>query len=311
MRATEWTRAWRYPRARWASALVPFFFAVLLLGAASLGRAFAAGPNLPPPADPAIAFSKAASASVNKLMVMNVNGSNQATVFTSSALFSAPSWSPDGQSLAFSIGTATQLWRVDVVVVNGVPQGQNPLMLAAFDGTCSTRDPAWSPVGNVIAYATFCSDPYPSLVAIPATGGTPTPLYTAPAGHYVVTPSWNWDASKIAFVEMDSAGLDSIRVLELGSGIVTTVLGPGPFINSIDWARQNVDQVAFSSGGAVKILDLPTGVVTTVTTGRYPTWSPDNTKLAFDNKGKVRTITLSTGATSVLAGGQKPDWRRF
>ncbi|UCG69530.1 MAG: hypothetical protein JSV09_00455, partial [Thermoplasmata archaeon] len=83
-----------------------------------------------PPADPAIAYRVQKGRAFN-LMVMNADGSNQAVVYTADYIGN-PTWAPDGSAIAFLMQQEDytyDLWRIDVSVVNGEPQGSNPTEL--------------------------------------------------------------------------------------------------------------------------------------------------------------------------------------
>ncbi len=277
-----------------------------------------------PPADPAIAYQGKHKGSL-VLMVMNADGSHRTPIHTHP--IEMPSWSPDGKSIAFQ--SSSELWAIDVTVVDGKPQGSNLRELLHDAGYwCS---PAWSPLGDEIAFAQGPIESPPSspisISIIPADGtGTPVVLYSAQAGHKVRYPAWSGDAKRIAFVEWDpSAGAlrtNTIKMLtqdENGYWDVTVVYEgePGLRIRYLDWARTK-DVLAYSTtlymspGENVYTLDLSQGSSPIlVTEGRSPSWSPDDAKLVFDVKGDVMTIDLTSGETQTLAKrGIYLDWRR-
>lgn len=273
-----------------------------------------------PPALPVIAYQ---GDQVDDIMVMNADGSNQVMVFdnTQGMESGLPSWSPDGASIAFV--NYHELWRVDVVLVNGVPTGQNAHMIAADDacGGAACLVPAWSPLGTVIATRTRASDGG-DIWLVPSDGGVPTRLYTSPAGSFIFSMAWRSDGTQLAFSEaVNYGGPGSIKVLDLASGTVTTVLGPSdsqyPFL---DWSETE-DLLAYSTvGGArdgIYTLDLTTGDSAWVDYGKAPTFSPDTSKIAFQDrcprggfKMCLWSIDLVTEETVNLARGTFPDWAR-
>lgn len=300
--------------------------ACLLFTAAAFGqgkgKGGGGGGKESPPADPAIAVKQ--TGTVSKLMVMNDDGSNKTAVFTEvkfRVFPGLPSWSPGADSIAFTRSIGSQhfeLWRIDVTVVDGVPQGSNLTKL--FDDAVTH---AWSPLGNEIAFAEgFTANPPSSLFAIPAGGGTPGELYSAPEGHVVFWPAWSPDGTRLAFVELDAERAKSIRILDLAWGTVVTTgfaLGAEYDIDFLDWARTQ-DKLAFnvtrrdgSEPRVVFTLDITTGELVRVAEGRAPTWSPDDTRLAYNDKhGNLVSVDLATGdITKISKSAGRPDWRRF
>jgi len=264
------------------------------------------------PADPAIAFR-----SGNNLRVMNADGSNATTVYTGippGTQGMNPSWSPSGTRIALMNDTH-DLWRIDVSVVGGTPQGTNPTEL--LDRSTSLFHAQWSPLGDQIAFVDI--NLY-TLEALPVSGGPPMVLYTGTTP--VHSPTFSPDASRIAFTE---AG--SIKLLERSSGTVTTVLGSdfgagfSSGVNFLDWGRAS-DVLVFSVGSksradtGIYTVNVSGGTPTFLVEGLFPSWSPDDSKVVFvelERGGNLAIFELArqrlTRFTKVK--GDWPDWRRF
>jgi Tol biopolymer transport system component len=98
-----------------------------------------------PPADPAIAYRIGDS-----IWVMNDDGSNQAVVLDEAEypgfeVSGAPSWSPDGASLAFAGHYNTDgtygIFILDITIVDGVPQGSGFRQIVSDESElCRTKD---------------------------------------------------------------------------------------------------------------------------------------------------------------------------
>lgn len=276
-----------------------------------------------PPADPAIAYLLWKKNYGYKLMVMNADGSRQTTVYDPGGSLVSPNWSPDGKSITFT--RQWELWRIDIEVINGVPQGSNLTML--WDD-CVLCDPAWSPSGDVIAFVTgYSSRPPSTLFRIPANGGSPEELYTAPEGSSIMSLAWSQDASQIAFYERH-AGEGFIKILDVASKGVTTVLGPvSDLLGALDWAGTQdvlVFHILYARSKKpidIYTLDIASGETTRIAEGyNSPSFSPDDTQLVFNTvsggegvsgKHDVIVYDFATGQMERLAKGSEADWRSF
>ncbi|MFQ6107434.1 MAG: TolB family protein [Thermoplasmata archaeon] len=279
-----------------------------------------------PPADPAIAFCQS-----NRIWVMNDDGSNQAVVFEGYFGYNSLSWSPDAKSLAWSgykyvpnvPGYDHGVWRIDVNVVDGEPQGSNLQRLVTPPGEDHyIGGAAWSPLGDEIAYMVRISDTESGIDAVPATGGTPYRIYTSPDGFGVLAGSdvtWRSDGSRLAFISVEISVARSIMIIDRATGTVTHSLLTGQFhFSGLDWA-QGVDSLIFDDGnsGMIYTVDIGTETAEPVVTGSLPSWSPDNSKIVYQQqlnrrKHKISTYEFSTGDITPLAKGPaRSDWRRF
>jgi Tol biopolymer transport system component len=280
-------------------------------------------PKDEPPANPTIAYVMEPRNS-RDLYVMNSDGTNSVKIHSQSSSISLnfPTWSPDGNSIAF--GKDNGIWAINVDVVNGKPEGSNLREIASSTAFGGGRGyfVQWSPSGDELA-VTKLSDP--SLWTIPAIGGTATMLYSAPPSSGIVNiryPTWNEDGTKIAFTASESnLGPVSIWIFDVNTETVTSVLGPiaDTDIRFLEWARTK-DVIAYMQtpvddvNWEIYTLDIGSSQITKiVSNANSPSWSPDDSQLAYEKIGgkeKVYVFEFSTGNTRELANGRFPDWVR-
>lgn len=206
--------------------------------------------------------------------------------FESMPLFrSALTWSPDGQSLAF---TAKSRGRDRLYVV----AAKTGKVQRSFALPCDAAEyPAWSPVGD-------------SIVVAGVKGGR-SDLYLVNAANGVVTrltndawdekePAWSPDGRRITF--SSDRGAPVVLHAELG------VRGYGHY---------GIWELDVATGATTELLD-------TAGEDHCPAWSPDGRKLAFvsDRDGAPNLYLFDpanqsvTRLTDVLGGIQSVSWAR-
>ncbi len=144
------------------------------------------------------------------IYVMNADGSEQTRLTNVSAWDSYPSWSPDGQSIAFqSYGDGN--WEIYVVNADGT--GRTRLT----ENPATDDSPSWSPSGRSIVFYSD-RDGNGEIYAMSADGSGLTRLTDNPATD--LYPSWSPNGRSMAFASgRDEPGFHNIYVMNTdGSG---------------------------------------------------------------------------------------------
>ena len=239
-----------------------------------------------------------------EVYLADYDGTNARQMTHDNGLSVAPALSPDGRKLAY---TGYQSGYADIYVIDLVkgarvrlvkfpgtnsgarfsPNGDNLACSVSKDGNpelyvCglggsarrlthtrgSESSPAWSPNGQEIIYA--CDETgAPQLYRISSSGGSGRMI---PTGFgYCTEPSWSPDGQHLAF-NVRSGGGFAIAVMDLDGGVARIVAqGENPV-----WGADS-RHLAYSTGGTISLLDVPTGKSTPVVSSlgkvSEPTWS--------------------------------------
>jgi dipeptidyl aminopeptidase/acylaminoacyl peptidase len=166
----------------------------------------------------------------------------------------APSWSPDGRTIAFVSKRRADFDRTDnwdLYVVEAT-LGASPRQLTTFEGPDMDPDwggraPAWSPDGKHLAYVQggplkLIYYAGQKLAIVPVSGGAAR-IVTPALDRNVLSPTWSKDGSSILFL------LEDDRVTHLAS-----IPARGGQVQVLTKDRRLVSDFSLSAGGKLAVL---------------------------------------------------------
>lgn len=271
-----------------------------------------------PPADPGpgrLIFTRVNNG-LQDLYTMDLNGKNLQQVTTSYALDDWGSWSRDTLRIVFMsnrIPDTTHAVHYHIFTMNS--DGSNVAQLT-FEDSADSYNPAWSPDGTKIIFAST-RDGNREIYVMDPNGANTIRLTNNPAADE--QPAWSPDGSKIAFVS-DRDGNTEIYVMNPdGTGQVNITNDPGTDVLPA-WSPDG-KKIAFQSNrqtdfaiwimnadgsNAVRLTDpgVPNGA---------PSWSPDGTRIAYEQGGHLWVMSADGSRKIQITNGVSSDglprWR--
>jgi Tol biopolymer transport system component len=285
------------------------------------------GKRLVTSAVPRIAFGSVRDSGNHDIYTMDADGSNETRLTTNLAYDDQPTWSPDGNKLAFITDRDGNFEIYTMPGVGGVPTRiTNNLAADGF--------PAWSPDGTKLAFvrgdlrnpSTF------EIFVMNADGGNPVRLTNDSAIDGV--PSWSPDGSKIVFMSGGSSVYDpnSFEIYVINAdGSSRTRLTNNSIVDGQPSYSPDGTKILFGSGDAMSpdgieiyVMNAngtnPTRLTNNSVTDGFPTWSQDGTRIVFA-RGSIAAETAvelyimnadgsnQTKLTNNSALDWFPDWQ--
>lgn len=216
-----------------------------------------------------------------ELALIDADGTNPVRLTDHEGLDRTPSWSPDGDRLAYF--TATDPIRE----YDGGGQGSNGIWVMAADGSdrhqISSGDglatfPAWSPKGDEIAFVQF-GPGGESEIAVMSPEGSDVRRLTDFNGE-VFGPEWSPDGKSVGFVGVTEDETRGIYAIDTQSGRTTRLfeLGSKPGATTLAWSPTG-HEIAYpvyrKDAAAIWILDIETGKTRELVGGFASLWGLD------------------------------------
>ena len=243
-----------------------------------------------------------------EVYVCNTDGSDLRQLTSDHNISVGPALSADGRRLAY---VGYKSGYADIYAVN-LATGTRDRVIK-FPGT--NTGPAFSPGGDRLALS-VSRDGNPELYVTDATGGGARRLTHTPAAES--SPTWSPDGSEIIYVVSDAGSAPQLYRIGADGGTGRHISTGFGFCTEPNWSpdgKRLAFNVREGGGFAVAVMDLGGGSARVVATdAERPAWGADSRHLLYSDGGAVVILDVPTGKKIRVASGlgkiSEPAWSR-
>jgi Tol biopolymer transport system component len=268
-----------------------------------------------------LAYESTGPGSAWQLIVVNADGSQPVNVATATqgSTSATVAWSPNGQTIAYSVPTT----QTGTCAGQGTYNGDfctSRIFLAAVDGsgsrpigdpTLDARSPVWSPNGDLIAFGGGNASQQVHLYVMDADGTNVHQVGVVTGSDWAfLRNAWSSDGSMIAAQAGKVGNLSATDIWTIPvNGSAATDVGADSLLPT--WAPDR-NALAWSAGAGIVLMDVDGSPVNLPVSGAFPTWSPDGTLLAVSDGTTLHVVGMDGVIHASIPGGtDKSSWQRL
>jgi len=267
-----------------------------------------------------------------RIYVMDADGSNVTVLSPEGLDDTAPTWSPDGQKIAFvsQRDGNREIYIMDTACTN--PDGCSQDAVNVTRHAADDWTPAWSPDGSQLAFSSLRDGSWEIYVLNTACLDAPETCKDSlrqitSDGNLNISPVWSPDASRFAYNSKASGNWDIYTMSTDGTNIRQITTAPGNDLSPA-WSPDG-SQIAYEANqeGNVEIYvidangtTVPQNITNYSTANDHgPTWLPDGQMLVFySNRENIQWDIFSTTLDGQIVNNltqtpnrdeQTPAWR--